>query len=215
MFKLQYSYIFSIFILMKIGNIVSSSKLDIPEEFNVVKSINDIIIGLPTLIIGWNYVDKNYPNYDITNIMISENLYWTFKKTEKRDKFEEDLRFFIKKAYNNLILGMSYVFIDPIQYNSSKLIKIIKKIKNSNNISYCHNNMIYIYTDNIIFGVDLNLMEYIGFNVNKLKNKLMKNSTIFLDKNDIFSEYEKYVLELNNEIKYIPYLYKLNNENRQ
>ena len=64
---------------MKIANILSTIKIEAPEDFNIVKSSSDLIDGLPTLIVGYDYVNKNYPDFDITNIELEPNVYWTFK----------------------------------------------------------------------------------------------------------------------------------------
>jgi hypothetical protein len=48
----------------------------------MVKTMGEVIHGLPTLIIDYNYVEKNYPNFDIGTNCLSKDLYWTFKKTK-------------------------------------------------------------------------------------------------------------------------------------
>ncbi len=198
---------------MKIANIVSTQKVDSLTDFNIVKSIDEIIDGLPTLIVGYDYVDKNYPNFDIGNICLGENLYWTFKRTEKRDKYEEDLNWFISKVYTDLTKQIYYIFVDPIQQSSKTLIKIIKKLYSfSNIICYNHNEMLYLYCDNFLFGIDLCLLKYIGFDINKIKNKIKLISNVFLDKNEILIEYKRNVEALGNQVRYIPYLFSIRNE---
>lgn len=205
--------LFCIFADMILANIVSSSKIEVPEEFNVVKSINSVIDGLPTLIIGYDLVNKHYPDFDITNIEIEPNLFWTFKRTEKRDKYEEDLNWFIKKVYEDLTNKLVYVFVDPIQYKPRTLKKIVKKIYSLRNpIVYQHKDMIYIYGENIIFGVDLKLLSFVGLNQNKIKEKINYLSDTFLTENQILIEYQNYIDILNNKVRYIPYLYSIKNE---
>jgi len=196
---------------MKVGNIVSPNKLDVSEEFNIVKSINEINKDLPTLIIGFDYVNKHYPSLDILNRTLKPNLYWTFKKSERRDLHDEDIHSFIINTYKHLISNITYLFIDPIHFNKAKLIKIIRKLKSTKITSYLHDNMIYIYCDNIIFGIDLKLLKYMGFNLDKIKNKIKIASTEFLEKDNIFIEYEKHVIRLGYQVKYIPFLYSINN----
>lgn len=198
--------------MMKIGNIVSNSTISVSDDFNVVKSMDEIIHGLPTLIVGWKDINNLYPNFDISNKRIKHNIYWTFKKTEKRDKYDEDLDAFITKTYKDLVSNIKYVFIDPIQYENRKLIKIIKKILKSNNIiSYVHNDMVYIYVDKILFGVDLKLLNFIGLNADKIKNKIKAYSTVFLENTAILIEYKEYIDRLDNKVRYIPFLYSINN----
>jgi len=73
--------------MKKIANIVSTQKVDVSEYFNVVESMDEIIHGLPTLIVDYYYIDKHYPNFDIAVSKIQDNLFWTFKRTHKRDKY--------------------------------------------------------------------------------------------------------------------------------
>jgi hypothetical protein len=195
-----------------IANIVSKNSVNVPEDFNVVDSMDNIIHGLPTLIIGVELTELLYPDFDILDKCVEENVYWTFKKTEKRDSFNQDLDWFITKVYTDLIKNVNYVFIDLIQYRKQTLIKIVRKIHSLENIvTFVHNEMVYLYSDNIIFGLDLNLAKYMGMNVVKLKDKIKQISTDFLDSEEILIEYKNIVDILNGKIRIIPYLYSLRN----
>jgi len=198
---------------MKVANIVSSNNINVSEEFNVVQSMDEIIHGLPTLIVGFDYVNKHYPDFNILDIELEPNLYWTVKKTERRDKHAEDLTWFINKVYNDLTKDIKYVFIDPLQYKSKSLWKIIRKLYSIKNlVTFVNGDMIYIYGDKFIFGVDLKLMSYIGIKKDKIKNKIKSKSPVFLEENDILIEYKNYIEELGYQIKYLPYLYSIRNE---
>lgn len=198
---------------MKIANIVSTSNISLPEQFNIVSSIDDIIDNLPTLIVGYDLTKKLFKDFDILNREIKPNLYWTVKKTEDRDKFQDDLNWFQHKLYNELITNVKYIIIDPIQQNKKTIKKIINKIYSLNNIiSYEKHNMIYIYSDNLIFGIDLNLLKFIGLNTNKIKQKIKKISDTYLIGNEIISYYKQYIEYLNNNVKYIPLLYHIFNK---
>lgn len=197
---------------MKLGNIITTDKINVPSEFNVVKTIDDIIHGLPTLIVGYDLVNKLYPEFDITDVYVCTNMYWTFKRTERRDKFEEDLYWFISKVYQDLTKQVNYVFVDPIQYTNRTLYKILRKIYSlEKKVSYLHADMIYIYGDKIIFGVDLMLLRYMSVNVDRIIEKI-KNTSVFLDNDKILIEYKKNVGRLENQVKFIPYLYSIANE---
>jgi len=198
---------------MKVANIVSNNNINVSEEFNVVKSMDEIIHGLPTLIIGFDYVNKHYPDFNILDIELEPNLYWTVKKTERRDKHAEDLTWFINKVYNDLTKDIKYIFVDPLQYNSKSLWKIIRKLYSIKNlVTFVNGDMIYIYGDKFIFGVDLKLMSYIGVKKDKIKNKIKSKSSVFLEENDILIEYKNYIEELGYQIKFLPYLYSIRNE---
>lgn len=200
---------------MKIANIVTNYNLDISEQFNIVESMDNIIHGLPTLIIGFDIVNELYPDFDILDIKVEENIYWTFKKNEKRDKYNEDLNWFIQKVYDDLVKNCMYIFVDVIQYNKQTLIKILKKILSFKKIiTYQTEDMLYINGENYIFGVDLKLLHYVGFDKNKIINKIKRISNSFLDNNQIIIEYKKYVEDLGLPNKYIPYLYSITHDEK-
>lgn len=195
---------------MILGNIISGTKINISDEFNVVGSMDNIIHGLPTLIIGFDIAVKHFPDLDVITRKATNDIFWTFKKNQKREIFEEDLYNFIRFSYKRITDSLRYYFIDPLQLNY-KLIKrlLIKLYGLSNPISYQHDNMIYIYGDGIIFGLDLTLLEFINLKIDKIIKKISVKSNVFLNKNQIFIEYKNKVENLDNQVKYIPYLYQL------
>ena len=196
---------------MKIGNIVSTTSVSVSEDFNVVQSLDEIIQGLPTLIVGWDYVKKNYPDYDVTDRKLADNLYWTVKKTEKRDIYEEDLFYFIQNTYNGLVKDIDYYFLDPFSFNRKQLVRLLKKLNTCKSISYHHDNMVYIYVEDYILGVDISLMEFIGFKYDKIIDKIKQKSSIFLTKDMIFIEYKHRIENFENQVKYLPVLYSIEN----
>ena len=198
---------------MKFANIVTNTQINVSHDFNVVESMDEIIHGLPTLIVGFDIADKLYTNYDMGYKKISDNIYWTTKRTENRDKHNFELEWFKFFVYNELVKDISYIFVDPIQYNKKTILKILKKIYNSTNkISYHHKDMIYIYADKLIFGIDLKLLKYIGLNETKIKDKIIKLSSVFLRDSDIFIEYKNIIEDLDNQVRFLPFLYSIRNE---
>ena len=197
---------------MKVANIVSKNNVNVSEDFNVVKTMDEIINGLPTLIVGFDLTDKLYPDFDITNMDLGNNIYWTFKRIERRDQFQEDLFSFTSKVYKKMLVDVSYVFVDPIQQNGKTLRKIIGKILSIKNlISFQNGQMIYIYGENLIFGIDLTLIHYVGLDVSKVKAKIISVSTEFLVGNEILIEYKKIIEALDNKVMYLPFLYSIRN----
>jgi len=194
---------------MFVGNIVSKSNLNIDKYFNVVDSIDNIIVGLPTLIIGWDIVKKIKPDADFIDKKLSKDIFWTFKKTERRDIFEEDLYNFIHHTYNLLVKDIKYEYVDLIQLDKDEIKEVFNQIKNKKSITYFYNNMLYIHNENTIYGVDLKLVKYLDFDAEKTINKIKRYSTVFLTDSDIIIEYKDIIDMLNNEVKYIPYLYSI------
>jgi len=197
---------------MKIANIVTSNKVDVTSDINVVTSLDDIIEGIPTLVTSYEWVSTNYDNYDIYDKKLGDNLYWTFARTERRDIFALDIESFITLANQELINKVDYIFMDVILFHKSTINKIIRKIFSlPNKIAFKHKDMIYIYGGNLIFGIDLNMLNYMGINVIIVENKIKKICNVFLDDNEIFIEYKDNMERLDHSVKYIPYLYAIKN----
>ena len=195
---------------MFVGNIVTQSKVNIDKYFNVVETMDAIIHGLPTLIVGWDIVKTIEPEVDFITRKLSDNIFWTFKKTERRDIFENDLYDFIHHSYNLLIKDLDYKFIDLIQLPEQELKTMFKEIKKSTKvIGYIHENMLYIYTDNIVYGLDLKLVTYLEYNLSDILNKIKSYCSVFLDNDEILIEYKDIIDMLNNEVKYVPFLYSI------
>ena len=198
---------------MFIGNIVTNTNIKNHDKFNVVNSLDNIIESLPTLIVGWDIVKQINPNTDFLDRKLSDNIKWTFTLSEKRNLHEEDLYYFIQECHNNLISKVEYTYIDFILTNDDDLADIFKNIKNSGkNIAFKNDNMIYIYSTNNVFGIDLNIIDFVGRNRNKLIDYLKSFINVFLTDTRILIEYKDYMDILNNEVKYIPYLYSIENE---
>lgn len=197
---------------MKIGNIVTTDRVNASEDFNIVTSMDSIIEGIPTLIVDWNYIKTHYPEYDILHHQVSENIFWTFKKNEFRSQHEEDIYHFIENTYTNLIKNINYVFIDPLILDLKSKKKIIKKLNSLNNpIAYKDAYMVYIYAENLIFGLNLELFTFVGLNTEKILRRIKTGSAHFLIREDIFEEYKRRIENLDNQVKYIPYLYSILN----
>ena len=133
---------------MEIANIVSTSKINVGPEFNVVENMDEIVFtDLPTLIIGYDTVCDMYgeDNLNVMNRKISKELFWTFKRNEKRQICDIDIEDFIRYSYKKYTKNINYVDLDPIQDNPIKIKRIVKKLLSLNNpISYeTENNVIY------------------------------------------------------------------------
>jgi hypothetical protein len=194
-----------------IGNIISSNELKVDENFNVVDSMDKAIDGLPTLIIGLDNVRKIESDLNFVDRKLSDNIYWTFNKQERRVLFEEDLFYFIENSYKFIKENIEYIFIDFVLFSDNKINKVFNRIKESNNnISFLHNKMMYIYTNDFIFGIDLRQIEFMGYNVDSFLKKIKNLSKVFLDNDEILIEYKNKLGMLEDEVKYIPLLYSIN-----
>ena len=196
---------------MYIGNIVSNNLNTYDKFFNVVSSIDDVIPELPTLIVGWDIVKTIDPDTDFIDRKLSDNIFWTFKKTEKRDLFNNDLYDFTEHCSKLLIKDIEYIFIDLIQLTDLEIKNIFKTIKNNKSIGFKYRDMIYIYSLNKIYGLDLSLVQYLGYDKVEKINKIKSICVDFLTNEEILIEYKDITEMLGEQVKYIPFLYSLSN----
>jgi hypothetical protein len=204
---------------MKVGNIVNCNSeidenyfncMDI-DEFLACGLINDKRMELPTLIVGWETVKSNFGDVSILSKMVEPptedgygGIYWTFSKAEKRGIYEENLKEFKEKCYQDLVKEIKTYNIDPIVYNINNMDELYLKIRNlSGGVGYLfQERIVYVYKDNSIFMVDLELLDFIGFDGKGVVEYLKDNLDVFSE--DLEEEYTEELKHL--DIKYTPYL---------
>jgi hypothetical protein len=195
---------------MYVGNIVTESKLDV-ESFGIYNNIDAIDNDLPTLIIGWKKVKKLYGDkVSILHKQLNFNTYWTFSPKERKSEYETDTDSFFTYCYNFFGQNIPYVYLDVLLGKKRVNLKIIKKILTLKNpITYIsENNMVYIYGENIIFGLDLNVVKLFEGKYEKILNKVKSLENNTLVDLEIFNKCEDLILKLKNKDKYIPYIYE-------
>lgn len=190
--------------MILVGNIVSNEELvGVPNNFVQGRFISTN--GLPTLVIGWELTKSLYPQASILKKEITDNVFWTFSKSEKRTIFEKDLNEFIKKSYEDYVKNIKHTNIDPIIYKIKDTEELINKIKAvAGDFAYLYvNKVVYVYNNFNIFSIDLEQLDFIGFDKEKVLNELEENIIYFEKKNKLinFKDELKYL-----NIKYIPYL---------
>ena len=200
---------------MKVGNIVNCNK-EIDERYFNCLSIEEFMSDnetneLPTLIVGWGVVKKNFGDVSILSKTIYPptedgwgGCYWTFSRKEKRGIYESNLKEFKERCYVDLVKNLKTYNIDPIIYKINNTEELCNRIlKLADGVGYLfQDRIVYIYKDTHIFMIDLELMEFIGFDKNQIVKTLTNNLNVFGDDFE-----EKYTEELKHlDIKYTPFL---------
>jgi len=187
---------------MILGYIVTdtpvSKEIHISKKIKVIPFDKFIETDTPTLLLGWEKVKELYPETSILNKKIKNNLYWTFSPKEKRGICEEDIKSFIFKLNEDFTKTLKYINLDPIIYKINDTDTFILKLtKFCKSYAYLYTSKIYFYNNNTIYHIDLNHIEYIGFD----KNKLLEffNNNFIMVKNDFD--------DINIDLKYIPYIH--------
>lgn len=197
--------------MFKLGNLIPHSPYKDSTRFNVYEHLEEINPELPTLIIGWENVKRYYDMDRINplNRKFDGDIHWTLDMTEDRKFYEPDKYYFLQHCYNELIKNVEYVAVDPFQFSLSSIKRIYRKLNNSSStIGYIYKDSLYLYHDNVIFGFDIELYNRMGMR-RSLSRRIKSLSKEILNENNrgLIEYYEEDLSYMNNEIKYIPYLY--------
>lgn len=197
---------------MYIGRIISNKEnIDTLDFVDVTKNIGSIDNFIPTLIIGKKKAEEIYgkENIKVLDKKITDNVSWTFDKVERRNEYERDLKTFndslIKTIKKNIKYEFFNIYIEPIS-RIKKLISFIKspKIK----YIYIFNDHIYMYYKNIVYGISLSDIQYLGINKNRILRLLNSNSSnIIVENHDFLSKKMRQIIKEDKIL--IPYLYFL------
>ena len=171
----------------KLAYVLSDNKINGLRSY--VELINDIKLydqRKPLLIVGIDNAKRFAGDkFSILNRQISENVFWTFKKTERRQDFENDIILFYNNIFNNIINNINYYYINLIKLKYNKIKKIYNILFNSD-----HNNKKYFFIKNDmlffllekdkIIGISFKLLKYCKISKKKvfLKIKNIPNSVI-------------------------------------
>lgn len=197
---------------MYIGRIISNKEnIDTLDFVDVTKNIGSIDNFIPTLIIGKKKAEEIYgkENIKVLDKKITDNVSWTFDKVERRNEYERDLKAFndslIKTIKKNIKYEFFNIYIEPIS-RIKKLISFIKspKIK----YIYIFNDHIYMYYKNIVYGISLSDIQYLGINKNRILRLLNSSSSnIIVENHDFLSKKMRQIIKEDKIL--IPYLYFL------
>jgi hypothetical protein len=187
-----------------VGNIITKESITgIPNNFDIYETIPTT--DTPNLIIGWELTKTLCPEASILRKKIKDNLYWTFSPTEKRSVFENDLKKYIDKSYKDYIKNIKFYNIDPIIYKINTIDELLGKLSIvAGGFTYLYvNKIVYVYHNFIIYSIDLELLNFIGFD-RKIILSSLKETTNFSDCDWELKNFKNELKYL--DIKYLPYL---------
>jgi len=97
-----------------IANILTDEPFNEGELYNVVRDKGKLIPDIPTLIIGWERTKTEYPDASIIEWKVADNVYWTYGKYERRDKYEVNIKKFQDLSFKKFVESLEYVFYDVL-----------------------------------------------------------------------------------------------------
>ena len=179
------------------GYIVSETKYNglSNDIIQVVKNESECTLDVPKLIIGLSkakeYAQLKGFEFDILDHMFPDGNMWTFKKTEKREIYEENIIEFKNYIIKSISKNINYYYINiyNLKYKDIKrLYNILFNNKINRNINYIFidKEMIYYYLENNnVIGISLALMKYMGIDREKVISKIKsgKNNSIVFSSN--------------------------------
>lgn len=172
-----------------LGYIISKRVLKESVDFvEVVK--NEEQVGDPTkpiLIVGYEAVKKMNIPFSILDKKLDIDMFWTFSKTENRSEYERDLKKFYEYTLNTTIKDIKYYYLDIYTLDLDHIKKLIT-ILDSEDTKYIFINrgMIYIYYQNYVMGISLEMASYKGLDAKKIIRRLHKNPRNVVFTNDDF-----------------------------
>lgn len=197
-----------------IGYIVSNvcyNAMDV-DFVKVVKTIDEAKFGMPCLIIGLNeaksYCEEHSIKFDILKSHIHDNVYWTFKKTEKGDIFSRDLSAFYEKVTDNIIDKLDYRYVNIVKLKYTSLKKLYNYFFNDSKrkIIFIDKDMVYLVSsNNIVCGLSLKILDYYLIDRKKIIDKLHTNKAnyvVFSTRKDLYGIRKHF----ENNVYAIPYI---------
>lgn len=190
-----------------IANILTDKKFVDNNLYNVVDDKNKLINNIPTLVIGWEYTKKMFPNANILNWEIDRNTFWTYGNREKRNRYEENLKKFREISLIRLIKSIKYEFKSVLCMDKEEKINFLNCFKQENANVYINNDMIYLLNDvNKVIGVSLRDIDYINGDRKKFLSDIYKTCKVISLNNDNIAYDIKIII---NKYSYVvPYLFE-------
>ena len=200
---------------MKIlGSIVSKRK--IKDVVGFVEVVNDISkVSDPTkpiLIVGLSEAKKLISNFSILEKSVGGDIFWTYGRTEKRDEHEFDLKSLYDYVLESAIKDIKYYYVNLFTIKLNSVKKLINILNNGDKkYIYISNNIFYVYYNNYILGVSLDITSWLNISKKKILSKLHSNPNNIISYSDAFLSYD--IKRIINNKKYVtPYFMSIQSE---
>ena len=193
-----------------IANILTDEPFNEGELYNVVRDKDKLVPDIPTLIIGWDRTKAEYPDASIIEWKVADNVYWTYGKYERRDKYEANIKKFQDQAFKKFVESLEYVFYDVFLTSPERFEAFLSSIgATTKKTIYITGDMMYLYYDgtNKIVGLSLRDCDYLDESAKKRIFSAIYNSksVSLLKNNDEISKEIRYKAKGRTYI--LPYLY--------
>jgi len=188
---------------MKLGNVIYGDELVKHIAASYINYIDDVADynavnkELPTLFVGWRFMKENNQHIkqikkaDILDKTIKEKrLYWEFSFDENKSEHVNGVQDFVDAVPSLYYDSMfDYICIDPVFDKIKTFNDLTSKLPDVIDTCYVFKDQaIYIKQGNVIYGIDLNMFGFFGFDTTKIVD-IITNKT-FLSKTHLDSDGE-------------------------
>lgn len=191
-----------------IANILTNKNFPKEPFYNIVSDKKDLIDGIPTLVVGWDFTKENFPQADIVNSKIEDGIFWTFGNRERRSAYEVRTTEFRRIALEKLINDIEYKPVSVINgRNLAEFNNAMTNIILGGGKIYINGGMLYAYYrhENVVYGVSMRDIDYIGKSSKDFLSIIYQgNKDYIIGKCDELTPDVKYALRNCNYV--IPYL---------
>lgn len=174
---------------MKIGNIVTNISIDIDDIFNIYSfdEINGVDHSIPTFYIGFIETRELFGKINPLERKLDDLHFWSFTKKENNKELNKDLFRFKIYCHKQYIEKYKYYYISPSLSltNIKKYIDLIRTNLSEITIVKGKKDMLYLNYNDFIFGINLDMLNYMNINTWNLLNKLRLNSKKYVDYNSL------------------------------
>ena len=195
---------------MRFAHIITNDRI-YPKLFVEVSTFNNCKINENelTLLVGVDLVKKYFPDFKLKFLdrRISDNVYWTFSKFEKRNVYEEDLESFYNMVYDRIPKDIRYFPVSLLSNGYNYYKRFLNYLSNgSPKVVLVLNKEIYIYNNRTILGVSVDELDYVGISKGKVLDKIRTfNNVRIVEHLDTLNGKDKY---LENEyLKYLTFIF--------
>lgn len=193
-----------------IANILTQEPFSDAELYNVVKDRKGLIPGIPTMIVGWDLTKSEYPDASIIEWKVADDVYWTYGKYERRDKYEINVKKFQDLAFKKFIDTLEYVFYDVLITQNARFESFIASFSSPvPKTVYVTGDMMFICYDGAkkVVGLSLRDCDYLDDSLKKRIFSAMYNSQSvnILKNNDDISKQLRF--KARGKAYILPYLY--------
>lgn len=191
---------------MKIANVIYEKELvnhSMVDYVNYIKEpieYDKIDKTLPTLYVGWSFMKTcNSNNEIIKNAdilkkkIITNELYWEFSFEESKASHVKGINTFINLA-PQFYFSPRYIYtnLDPVFFQLKDMQDLMDVLpKKIDNLYNYKDEMLYILSENKIWGVNLKMYEYFQFNIQDIVVNIQERTKTIISDMD-GSHYQSY-----------------------